>query len=125
MASQTTDWIEHLYHKMIERHSDESHPDFPYYGGAGGLVDKRWLNGEAGFKRFCGDISVLPGRKSPRLAERAVLYCVVPSRGYCPGNVFIRSDVIEYQGIAHTRPEWARALGIPYGVLTTRLRRGW
>src|SRR4051794_22133289 len=92
--------LEELYQTMVARCTDESHPEYPYYGGAGKGICKGWRNPGGGFKAFCRDLQHAPlkGRKGP--AERAVVFLKDPTKGYCPSNVVVRRDIFEYQGVA-------------------------
>lgn len=111
---------------MIVRCSCPSHNSYPRYGGRGITVCPRW---RISFENFLADV----GRKP---TPKHSLGRIDNNKGYEPGNVrwetwrqqcsnTRRSRFIEINGERKTLAEWARAAGLSYAALRTRIVRGW
>lgn len=94
------------------------------YADRGIEIDPRWLN----FENFLSDMGVRPDGKSLDRRDNEL--------GYGPQNCRWASAVdqqnntrlnriVEWSGVRLTIAEWARARGLSYSRVHTRLRRGW
>ncbi len=114
------------YKQMIRRCTQESHKDYPHYGGSGVAVHPDWLNNPAAFFAEAGSS---PGSafQIDRIDSRL---------GYVPGNVrwvTSRSNnrnrrnnrLLLHKGSIYTAAEWEETLGFPRCLITKRLNRGW
>lgn len=110
---------------MNKRCYNPAMPCFEHYGGRGITVCDRWRDSP---KNFIADMGPRPpGYTLERLDNE---------RGYSPDNCEWRPMVdqqnnkrtnrlLTYAGKTQTVSQWARALGLPKGTLSHRLRSGW
>lgn len=109
---------------MIQRCLHRGAADFPGYGGRGITVCDRWRV----FENFRDDMGPRP--------PGATIERIDNDGGYEPGNcrwATWREQAnnkrtnrrLSHAGVTLTMAEWAEKLGIRYGTLSERLRRGW
>lgn len=110
---------------MIRRCRDENNPQYESYGGRGISVCERWLSS---VENFFADMGERPeGMKIDRIDNDG---------NYEPGNCrwatqatqsFNRRNTlrIEVDGVIMNTAEIVKKYGVPYQVLTRRLRWGW
>lgn len=109
------------WHSMQRRCNDPKHDSYKNYGGRGIKVLFK------SFKEFHDEIGEPPSLK--HTVDRK------DSNGhYAPGNVrwatrYEQSrdhrKYITYVGITRSVKQWAAELGMPYGTLSGRIRKGW
>ena len=111
--------------KMIRRCHNENAHNYRYYGGRGVIVCERWRKS---FTNFLADLG-------PRPSKAHSLERSNNNRNYEPGNVVwatkneqannTRANVsITHNGETRTVAQWAALLGMSYGTLYHRLKRG-
>ena len=111
---------------MVRRCTQETHKDYPHYGGSGITIHPGWLNNPA---NFFAEVGPAPGTEYQidRIDSR---------QGYIPGNVrWVTSKtnnrnrqnnrLLMYQGFIRTAAEWEELLGFSRCLVTKRLNRGW
>lgn len=102
-----------------------SSPRFPVYGGRGIRVCERWKHS---FNNFYKDMGEPPNGTSIERLDNDGDYgpdnCVWATWREQYRN---RSTnvVIEYEGRKMPLCDWAEEIGMPHGVLRSRIRRGW
>lgn len=107
----------------ISRCHDPNNRDYPYYGGRGITVCKRWLDS---FESFVEDMGLRP--------EGLTLERVNNDIGYEPGNCVWASRKAQarnrrvclsltYKGETKSLDDWSAATGIPYSTLKARVTR--
>lgn len=102
------------------------HRSYPGYGGKGVIVCERWHT----FANFLEDLKERP--------PGMTLGRSTPFSNYSPGEVQWETiyqqnkglhdrsgDRVTVNGITKTKRAWAKYLGIKYGTLLERTRRGW
>jgi hypothetical protein len=109
---------------MIARCTNPKHDAYPYYGGAGIKVCKRWFK----FENFLADMGEKPkGLSIERKNGR---------RNYEPSNCIWathttqmrntrRNVVIEIDGVSKTMAEWLESSGLVRATVKDRLAAGW
>ncbi len=113
------------WEKMIERCEKAHHHAYHLYGGRGIKVCKRWRDS---FQHFLEDVGLRPTLNHS-------LDRINVDGDYEPGNVRWATDLeqsrntrwnrkITYEGVTLCISEWAEKLGIPYGTIHTRLKKG-
>ena len=119
--------IYHIWHSMIQRCHSPISGSYKWYGARGISVCADWrLN----FQSFY-DWAIANGYKDSLTIDRKDA-----DKGYFPENCHwanwtqqIRSrkttKPIEFEGVTMLAQEWSAVLGISYGTLYDRLRRGW
>lgn len=115
-----TSWFQ-----MKRRCYDHKNPEYKNYGGRGIRVYRKW---RMSFESFLAYIGPRPlGTSLDRIDN---------SRGYFPGNVRwatrtqqsrnTRSNVrVKVDGVVQTLSEWEEIYGLPRGIVSERLIRGW
>lgn len=109
---------------MIERCYNTAHTSFPRYGGRGIRVCKQWHLFSNYFNHF-GDIP--KGMSIDRIDVDG---------NYCPENTRLVTAKVQannkrnnhrltYRNETRTMMEWSELLGINYGTLKGRIKRGW
>ena len=109
---------------MRQRCNDPNADNYPYYGGRGIKIAKRWDD----FMCFLADLGPKPDDLQLDRADN--------SGDYKPGNVVwsdrktqcnnTRSNrLITALGKTQTMSQWADEIGIKYTTLRGRIRRGW
>jgi hypothetical protein len=117
-----------IWSGMHQRCRNPRSREYPYYGGRGIRVCRRWT-GRNGFKHFLADTG-------PQAFPRASVHRKNNNGNYTPRNVVwadaktqarhMRSNrVIEYRGERLILVEWAEKLGMKPGTLGARLAKGW
>ena len=113
---------------MHQRCRNRRCKEYPYYGGRGIRVCRRWT-GKNGFKHFLADMG-------PQPFPRASVHRKDNDGNYTPRNVtwadaktqarHMRSNrVLVYKGRRMILVEWAETLGMKPGTLGARLAKGW
>ncbi len=115
----------HIWSQMLQRCENQSHKDYPRYGGAGVAVSNDWHS----FNAFFDDMGPQPhpGWTLERKDNRV---------GYVLGNVIWadrktqarnRSSTIwtTVDNVRCTLTEACEKLGVSYGMVRGRLRLGW
>jgi hypothetical protein len=116
-------WVA-MHQRCRNRHCKE----YPYYGGRGIRVCRRWT-GRNGFKHFIADMG-------PQPFPHASVHRKDNDGNYTPRNVMwadpkiqarhMRSNrVLEYKGETKILVEWAERTGMKPGTLGARLAKGW
>lgn len=72
-------YLVYAFHHMHARCTDESHPDYFYYGARGISVCKRWSKSEQGLKNFIADLGRRP-------TPQHSLHRIRPTGNYGPSN---------------------------------------
>lgn len=122
--SETPEYI--VWAGMIARCENPSHRSYADYGGRGIRVCAKWRES---FPAFLTDMGKRPGSRYS--VER-----IDNDGNYEPENCRWATDIeqanhrrgnriIEHDGESLTLAEWSRKLGISYGVIQSRLDRGW
>ena len=113
-----------VWRSMRDRCNRAAHSLFKYYGGRGISVSPRWDI----YKNFLEDMGRCPaGCQIDRIDN---------DRGYEPTNcrwVDAKTNMrnrssslwLERAGERRTVSDWARTLGVRYGMITCRIGRGW
>jgi hypothetical protein len=115
-----------VWEGMIARCENPNGHRYADYGGRGITVCARW---RADFGAFYADMG-------PRPSPTHQLDRVDNDRGYEPSNCrwatrheqqnnMRNSRRVAHGGVTKTVAQWARATGLPYACLSTRLDRGW
>lgn len=115
------------WQRMKNRCYNKRCKSYGYYGGRGIKVCDRWL-GAKGFNNFLEDMGEKPSRKYS-------LDRINVDGDYCPENCRWatweeqennrRTNVYyEYMGAKMTLPQWSKKLGISYGTLQYRKKKG-
>ena len=111
---------------MKARCYNKNHEAFSRYGGRGILVCEEWRKDSYGFREW----AVAHGYRDDLTLDR-----IDVNGNYCPDNCRWvtrkeqnnnRSDnrKLTFNGRTQSIPEWAEELGLSYGGLYDRLRRG-
>lgn len=115
-----------IWRNMKSRCSCPTASKYHLYGGKGIKVCEEWLS----FERF-RDWAMSNG-----YADNLTIDRLNSDGDYCSGNCrwvtqkgqannTSQNRRIEYKGIVQTLSQWADALGLPYKVLSERVRRKW
>lgn len=115
-----------IWIKMRRRCKEEGETGYAAYGGRGIRVCERW---DASFADFLADIG-------PRPSAKHTLDRIENNGHYEPGNVrwAVRkvqqrnrrtNHHVTFNGETLCLAEWAERIGISFGGLCGRLRRGW
>lgn len=122
---QGSDPLYSIWVQMVERCTNNKHPQYKNYGARGISVSKRWIDS---FLQFKKDI---PPR--PEGAKREFSLDRINNNGnYEPGNVrwatakeqlrnTRHNHMITYNGETKSLVEWAECLDIKYNTLCTRI----
>jgi len=112
---------------MKSRCLNQNRPDYMLYGGRGITICDEWENNYSAFKKWSLKSGYSPSLSLDRIdvnGPYAPWNCRwITQKGQC--NNTRRNVVLEYQGESHTMKEWSEILGIKYGTLTSRIKRGW
>jgi hypothetical protein len=111
-----------LWANIVQRCTNPSNKDYPYYGGRGVEMHPAWRKD---FAAFLADISRAP-------SPTHTLDRIDNSKGYVPGNVrwATRGEqsnntravtYIEHDGMRKNITEWAAYLGVPAKLLRSRV----
>lgn len=116
-----------IYCNMISRTENPNVNCFKFYGGRGIKICRKWRRDFQTFRAW----ALAHGYKENLSIDR-----IDNDKGYSPDNCRWVTDntqfnnrrsncVIAFQGETKTKAEWARAAGISYHTLCTRLNDGW
>jgi len=114
-----------IWYHMLRRCRDPKVPSYPWYGGKGIKVCKRWQS----FEKFLKDMGEPPSKYH-------TLDRIDNNKNYSPSNCkwatrkeqglnTKRVHWITYAGKTQCMEDWANELGIPYGRIKYRRRLGW
>lgn len=109
---------------MLQRCSNKNNKDYKNYGGRGIRVCKKWFK----FENFFADMGERP--------EGLTLERIRNNDDYKPSNCCWttrtmqnnnsrKNVIIEYKNQRLTIAQWAKKIGLSYGVLFMRLKRNW
>lgn len=123
---QTTTPLYRVWRAMLDRCHLKSHKSYRFYGGRGVVVCAEW---RASFECFAGDMAATY-RKGLWLDRREVngMYCRDNCRWVTPKQQQRnRRDnvLLEYAGQVRTLAEIVEMCGVQYGLVRSRLSRGW
>lgn len=117
--------IHAIWTTMLQRCNNENNPVYHSYGGRGIKVCERWLD----FNNFYDDMI---GSYSDNLTIDRIDcngdYCKENCRWATrtqQGRNTRKCLRIKYHGQEKCLSEWCESLGLPYGTIKSRLRRGW
>lgn len=119
--------LHNIWKNMISRCTNLKHPNYPLYGGRGISVCDEW---RTSFDAFCS-WSVNNG-----YADNLSLDRIDVNQGYRPENCrwitqkgqcnnTRRNINVELNGETHTLKQWTEILGLKYGTIASRVKRGW
>lgn len=110
---------------MRRRCRDPRNTNFPHYGGRGIYVCDRWRDS---FENFFADMGKRPPGMTLERKDNDGPYspdnCQWATRSAQARNRRT-SRMLTHEGLTMSAPDWADRVGIPLGVLKTRLQRGW
>jgi len=113
------------WHSMIQRCCNPNFPPFKYYGGRGIGICQSW---RYSFTTFFKDMGERPeGRTLDRVNNNGH-YCKANCRWATPTEQQSntrQSRILTFHRKHHTMKEWSRIVGIAYGTIKNRQRRGW
>ena len=112
---------------MISRCYKPQLKAYRLYGARGIRVCDEWLNQPDKFIEYMLSIGWRPGLSVDRIDGNG---------NYCPENVRAadyttqanntnRNRLLEFEGEVRTMAEWVKLKGLNYGVVQTRIQRGW
>lgn len=115
-----------IWLSMITRCTNPKRNNYHLYGGRGITVCERWRNS---YEAFIADMGRAP-------SEKHTLDRSDNNKGYSPDNCSWETmsrqarnrrttRMITYQGRTMAASDWADELGVPLGLITSRLSRGW
>jgi hypothetical protein len=121
--TRTPEW--NSWVAMRQRCLDRKQANWKFYGGRGVTVSDEWRES---FEKFLEDMGKMPrrGMSIDRIDN---------TKGYCKENCrwatrkqqhnnTSRTIYLEYKGVVKTMMDWAEKLGVPYGRLKARRKRG-
>ena len=121
-------WLYNTWIGMMARCHSKSSRQYRDYGGRGIYVHKDWHN-VAAFVTFMESIGAekTPGFSIDRIDNNDGYYPwnIRLADRVCQANNTRRNMRMEYMGETLTIAEWAKKLGVPYGTLIARVKRGW
>lgn len=116
-----------IWKNMLSRCFNESRPDYPLYGGRGITVCEAW---EKSFDAFYA-WAMGNGYNDTLTLDRINVNGIyspencrwVTQKEQC--NNTRRNIVVNYNNETHTLKEWCTILGLNYGTISSRVKRGW
>lgn len=123
----TNERIYIIWKNMKARCLNKNHDDYPLYGGRGISICDEWKDNYINFKTWAINNHYSDNLSLDRIDVNGN-YCPencrwITQKGQC--NNTRQNVILEYQGELHTMKEWSEILGINYGTLYSRIRRGW
>jgi len=112
------------WHDMKRRCTDPNHVSHKRYYDKDITVCDKWLD----FGGFLEDMGERPEGKTLDRIDNDGNYELSNCRWATPkeqANNMSRNRYLEYEGERLTISQWADRMGLPYGTLITRVRRGW
>lgn len=124
---KTNTRLHNIWKNMKGRCLNKNHDDYHLYGGRGISICQEWVDSFAAFEEW----AIANGYSDTLTLDR----CDV-NGNYCPDNCrwitqksqcnnTRRNILITFNGETHTMKQWALMLGINYGTLSSRIKRGW
>jgi hypothetical protein len=123
--NETIEKMKAAWYAMKARCNNPAARWFPYYGGRGIQVCKRWSES---FEAFLSDMGARPDGMTLERVDNGGNYeplnCRWASRADQMRNTR-HTRMLEHNGQVQSMAVWAHKLGIPPSTLRTRLNRGW
>ena len=119
--------LHNIWKNMIERCTNSGHKNFDIYGGRGIRICDSWLTSFDEFYKW----AIRYGYRDDLSLDR-----IDVNSGYSPMNCrwvsqkeqcnnTRRNINVEIDGETHTLKQWAEILGLKYGTIASRVKRGW
>ena len=117
---------------MKQRCNDQKHDFYHRYGALGITVCEEWINDYPAFRSW----AYANGYDENAPLNQCTIDRIDHSKGYSPENCrwvnqkvqsngLCTNRILTYYGVSHTMSQWADILQMDYGVLHSRIERGW
>lgn len=117
------------WRNMLYRCTSPSDPSYARYGAIGITVCARWTEPDGqGFLNFLSDLGERPKGMTLDRIDNAKGYDPTNCRWATPTmqmNNRSTTRFIEFDGRRQSTGQWSAETGIPFGVLTLRIKAGW
>jgi|ERR1035437_429057 hypothetical protein len=122
-----------IWRNVHQRTQNKNHPQYPNYGGRGIKLNKRWFV----FENFFNDLNVGYEKHCKEFGIKNTSIDRKNNEGnYCKSNCIWSTQseqqrnkrnnrLLTFKDKTHTLAEWSEIVGINYGCLRARLKKGW